>query len=161
MRALVMALGLSLFPVLAHADSLPHVGNYTPALYAQASQGGNKAVLLHVFSKFCRVCEGQKAAILSASEMNPLLSRYVVQMDVPLETWQDSALLRDLGTNKGGTLILVRDKEVLGTVEDADGFVIADLLNQVLPPQPAIDPQTGLPLDGSVASTPSEEGAVQ
>lgn len=146
MRVLSFFLALSLLPVAASAEPLTHLGTYTPSLFVQANEGGKKAVLVHIVSKFCRTCETQRAGLLSATDLLPLASRHVVALDIPLETWQDSAMLRQIGTDEAGTFALVKNGEVLGLSTESDPMLLMDFLSKAMPVLPPVDPLTGLPL---------------
>lgn len=156
MRRLFATCCLALLPLSATAAPLTEVGAYTPAAYAKAGQGGNKAVLLHVVSKFCATCEEQRSAVSTAAEMLPGVEKQAVMMSVALETWKDSRIMDDIGNVRAGTLVLVKDGEVLATAEGVDPTLISALLTAAMPggggfvdpaTGMALDPATGLPLD--------------
>lgn len=148
MRRLLATCCLVMMPMAAVAEPLVDAGTYTPSAFAKANQNGTKAVLLHVVSKFCAVCEEQRAGVIAAAEMALGVDKYAVTMSVPMETWKDSRIMTDIGAERAGTLVLVKDGEVLGSVETADPNAIAALLMPLLPGGGGmIDPVTGLPLD--------------
>ena len=157
MRGLMTACLLAVLPFAATANPIKNAGNYTPAALAKVKMSGDEAILFHLMAGFCTKCEQQKVAIGGAAEAEPNLHRHVVVVDVPLETWQDSSLLKKLEASEAGTMILVRDDEILGRTDSTDPMEISTLLGKALPfptgglVDPAtgfpIDPATGLPID--------------
>lgn len=146
-RTFALCVGL-FFPAFASAEPIVVLGSYTPAAFAKATQDTDKAVLVHVVSKFCGQCEAQTVMVGQASESMPGVEAHVVGMTLPLETWMSSPVLERLGTKKAGTLVLVRGTEVLGSMSTADPMELMTLLTPILPVPPTpIDPNTGYPLD--------------
>lgn len=146
MRRTFAVLACLTAPLGATAEPIANLGAYTPAAFAKAVQDPEKAVLVHIVSKFCRVCEEQTVALSQIGDTMIGIDRHVAFITLPLETWGTSPVLDKLGAKKPGSLVLVKGEEVLGTISTADMGEMTTLLTPLMPTA-AVDPATGLPLD--------------
>lgn len=152
-----LALVCASLPTLGWSDPMPSLGDYTPTALAKAMASPDKAVLIHVVSKFCVPCEAQKIAIAEAGAGVPDIHKHASTVEIPIETWRNSSLLKKLEVEKAGVMVLVRGQEILGRVTSADVGEITALITPLVPvpPAPPVDPLTGLPIDPSAAQPPS------